>query len=788
MTSSTHNPNPYLSEEGLQASRHEDLRLVSGQGRYAADWNLPNQAHAYMIRSDRAHARVVSMDLSAVAAAPGVLLVLTAKDVDAAGYKGLPTGAALTDKHGVAQRVVPMPVLAVDKVYFVGQPIAMVIATSAQLARDASELAQIDYDDLPTVSSVQQALAGDHGTLHEQAPGNIAMDFANGDAVAVDAAFAKATHRSRHRIHSQRLIGAPLELRACLASFDALSQRFTVYTPTQGMLGMRATLCAITGLAADKIDVIAHDVGGSFGLRGNAYSEHVLIMLASTALRRPVKWVANRSELFVSDLHGRALSLEGELALDADGGILAIRFTNTVDLGAFHCYFGAFVGSRNLAVTMGGVYRVPALAMSSRLVFTNTVPVSAYRGAGRPDIAFAIETLLDAAAAEHGFDRLALRRRNFIPKDAFPYQTSNGTVYDCGEFEAVMDKALGLADFEGFGARQAQSQACGKLRGIGLASYLEASGAGATKDNVFARWDPQGQLHLYGVTGPSGQGHETTFAQLVAEGLGIPAQSVRYRASDPSMTLSGNGTGGSRSLYGAGSAFKNLVPQIIARALPHAAVALNIPAEQLVYENGAFHRGTQSIALLSLAQSLLMSEGVHPLDAQAESTSGSTYPNGCHIAEIEIDPNTGITEIQNYSAIDDLGHIVSRNLVIGQVHGGVVQGVGQAFGEHAVYDEATAQLLSGSFMDYPMPKVGWITKIQWDDHPVPTKLNALGAKGVGESGCSGSLPALSNAMLHALRPLGITALDMPFTASRVWEAIQKAGQEGLSDPARLAPL
>jgi aerobic carbon-monoxide dehydrogenase large subunit len=761
-----------MNAPAMQPSRVEDLRLVSGQGRYASDWNITGQAYAHMIRSDRPHALIKSIDLSSVRSATGVLLVLTAEDVKAAGFKSLPTGAPLVDKHGVDQKTAAMPLLADGKVCFVGQPIAMVIATSAKIAQDASELAVIDFEELPAYASIEHALSNGANSIHAHAPGNIAMDFENGNAAAVVDAFAEAKFRTTHRIESQRLIGAPMEPRAALAQYDVATERYRVMTPTQGMLGMRGTLSAVTGVAVEKIDVVAHDVGGSFGLRGGTYSEQSLLMLASKLLSLPVKWTATRSELFISDWHGRALALEGELALDSDGKILAIRFNDVVNLGAFNCYWGAFIGSKNISVTMGGVYQVPALHMTSRLVFTNTVPVSAYRGAGRPDIAFAIETLIDAACAQHGFDGIALRRKNFIPKDAFPYITANGTTYDCGEFEAVMDKALKMADYDGFASRQELSTKQGKLRGIGVACYLEASGGGGAKDNVLGRWDASGRLTLYGVTGPSGQGHETTFAQLVADGLGVSLQDVRYRASDFTKSIVGNGTGGSRSLYGAGSAFKVLVARMIEKATAAAAQSLSVDASQLKFVGGVFEGAGKRIGLIDLVKQLATKNDVqHPLDTEGDSTSGSTFPNGCHVAEIEIDRDTGVTEIVNYSAVDDLGNIISRQLVLGQVHGGVVQGIGQAFGEHAIYDES-GQLLTGSFMDYPMPRLGCLPKISWDDHPVPTKLNGLGAKGVGESGCSGSLPALSNAMLNALRPLGVLSFDMPFTPARVWVRIR----------------
>jgi aerobic carbon-monoxide dehydrogenase large subunit len=611
-----------MNAPDMQPSRIEDLRLVSGQGRYASDWNITGQVYAHMIRSDRPHALIKSLDLSAVRSAAGVLLVLTADDVKAAGFKSLPTGAPLVDKHGVDQKTAAMPLLADGKVCFVGQPIAMVIATSAKIAQDASELTVIDFEELQAYASIEHALSDGANSIHAQAPGNIAMDFENGHATAVMEAFAKAKYRTTHRIESQRLIGAPMEPRAALAHYDAATDRYRVMTPTQGMLGMRGTLSAVTGVAVEKIDVVAHDVGGSFGLRGGTYSEQSLLMLASKLLNHPVKWTATRSELFISDWHGRALALEGELALDSDGKILAIRFNDVVNLGAFNCYWGAFIGSKNISVTMGGVYQVPALHMSSRLVFTNTVPVSAYRGAGRPDIAFAIETLIDAACAQHGFDGVALRRKNFIPKDAFPYVTANGTTYDCGEFEAVMDKALKMADYDGFASRQEQSVSQGKLRGIGVACYLEASGGGGAKDNVLGRWDATGRLTLFGVTGPSGQGHETTFAQLVADGLGISLQDVRYRASDFTKSIVGNGTGGSRSLYGAGSAFKVLVARMIEKATTMAAQTLSVDPSQLKFVSGVFEGAGKRISLIDLVKQLATSNDVpHPLDSEGDSTS-----------------------------------------------------------------------------------------------------------------------------------------------------------------------
>jgi len=781
--------------------RHEDLRLITGRGRFTADVDLPGQLHAAMVRSDRAHARIRSIDVAPAARAAGVVAILTAADVAAAGFRPLPTGATIKGAAGESHRTAPMPVLAHDRVRFVGQPIAMVIAQSALQARDAAEQVVIDYEELPVATTVRAALAADAVQLHDAAPGNLAMTFEDGDRDAVDRAFAGAAMTSTLRIRSQRLVGSPLELRACVAAHDAARDVTVVYTPTQGMLGMRSSLHAVTGWPAESIEVVAQDVGGSFGIRGGTFSEQVLAMLAARRLGRPVKWVATRSELFVGEWHGRALDLQGSVALDAQGNILALRFEHEADLGAYSCYWSSLIGTRNLAVTMGGVYRVPALHMRSRLVYTNTVPVSAYRGAGRPDIAFIIERVIDHAAAEHGLDRVALRRRNFVPLDAFPYRTANGTVYDCGDFEGVMRQALQRADYDGFPARRREAAARGRLRGIGFACYLEASGGGAApSDQVAGRFGADGTLTLFAMTGPSGQGHETSFAQIVADGLGIPLDQIAYRASDPSSGLVGNGTGGSRSLLGAGSAFKKLVPAIVEQARSHAAATLGVEPASLRFADGRFFRGAgaaaaggaepaaaagaarESIGLLELARQLAApGAGAHPLDCAADSVAGVTFPNGCHVAEIEIDPDTGTTTVETYVAVDDLGNIVSPQLVRGQVHGGVVQGAGQAFGEAAVYDPDTGQLLSGTFTDYTMPRAGLIRTIVSESHPVPTGLNALGAKGVGESGCSGSLPALGNAMADALRGNGLlldTPLDMPYTPARVWQAIRTARPAG----------
>ncbi len=752
--------------------RREDARLLTGGGRYTADWNLPGQLYAFFLRTDRAHAEIVSIDAKAALARRGVHLVLTGADYAASGWKSLPGGVPYEGVGGQKQKKPFWPALAHGKVHYVGQPVALVVADSAALAQDAAEEIAAEYRDLPAVIGFEAATKSGAPQLHADIPGNLAFEYESGDRAAVEAAFAGAALTSRFTLRSQRLVGNPIEPRAFLASVDPASGVFTVYSPSQGMNNMRGFLSAATGLPAEKIRVITELVGGSFGIRSYSYAEHVATMLAAQKLGRPVKWVGTRSEIFLSDNQGRGLTLSAELALGRDGGFLALRFNDRADLGAYSTPFGPQIGSRNITITMGGVYRVPAMYAYTRCAYSNAVPMSAYRGAGRPDIACAIERVVDRAAAEHGFDPVALRRKNFIPPEAMPYKTTNGTTYDCGEFEAVMDKALLLADWKGFPARRERSKREGKLRGIGIATFLEASAAGiAAKDQAHARFDKSGDLHVHTVSQSTGQGHETAFARIFREGLGVPAERIRFHEGDPDIPIVGNGTGGSRSLYGAGSAVKLLVGKLIEAAKPLAAAELG--ANAVEYRDGKFAAGSKSIGFFELAKKLATSSP-HPMDCFAEGAFGATFPNGCHVAEVEIDPETGTTDVVGYATVDDIGNVVDHTSVEGQVHGGVLQGVGQVLAEHAIYDSDTGQLLAGSFMDYPMPRADWMRAIRCDEHAVPTQANALGAKGVGESGTSGALGATMNAILDAVRPAGISDLDMPVTPDRLWRALREA--------------
>jgi carbon-monoxide dehydrogenase large subunit len=762
----------------MQPSRREDLRLIQGQGHYTADWNQPNQLYGYSLRSPYAHANIVSINTEAARAVPGVVAVYTHQDT-ASGFQTITGGVAYKGRNDQSMKKPFNPVLADKKVHYAGQVVAYVIAENAAVAQDAAELIEVEYNELPSAVTFDDAVKPGAPQLHAEVPNNIAFEFERGDAAAAEEAFKRAKYVTGIHLESQRLVAGPMEPRACLAEYHKDSDSYTIYSSTQGIGNMRNHLAQITGIAPDKLEIIAEDVGGSFGIRSTPYAEHLLSLFAAKQLGRPVKWVSTRSESFLSDYQGRALVLNGEIAIDENGKFLAFRWNDEADLGAYASPFGAMIGTQNLSVTCGGVYHVPVLYMQSRCAYTNTTPVSAYRGAGRPDIAFGIERLVDKACYEHGLDPVETRRKNFVTPAQMPYKTPMGTTYDCGDFAAVMDDALEQADWAGFEARRAASAKQGKLRGIGFGSFLEASAAGAApKDQTVAKVAADGVITIYCVAGASGQGHETTFEDLFAGELGIPVKNVRYRASDSRLTLIGNGTGGSRTTLGQGSSFKLLAQTLREKAAPHAAKALGVAVDAVSYAGGKFSAAGKSIGLIELAKLLnasLDTATPHPLDCEAEGSSGVTFPNGCHVAEVEFDPETGVGEIVAYAAVDDLGNVLQPLLVAGQVHGGVVQGAGQVFGEHAVYDRESGQFLTGSFMDYAMPRAGMVPiAMKWRGHPVPTKTNLLGAKGVGESGCSGSLPALMNAVMNAMRQVGVTDIQMPVIPSKVWQALESA--------------
>ena len=758
------------------AQRREDLRLITGRGRYTADVNLPGQLHAAFLRADRAHAQIVSIDTAPALARPGVVAVLTGADALAAQYTQFPNLMAFTGRNGAQILKPERPVLATTAVRYVGETVAMVVAESALAAQDALDAIVIDYRDLGAVATVEDALVAGAPQLHANIPGNLCFEWETGDAAAVEQAFAKAAHVTRLKVITTRVAPSPMEPRGNLVSYDAASESYDIYTPSQGMVMLRKQISTLSGVPEAKLRVHTRDVGGSFGQRSGVYPEHGALMIAAKRLGRPVKWVGSRAEGFMSDAHGRGLGIAGELALDLDGKFLAARYEFLCDMGAYLTPTGSISHLRNPATLMTGVYKTPALYGSFKVVLTNTVPIAAYRGAGRPDIAYAVERLVDRAADELKIERSEIRRRNFIPPDAFPYKTPTVGVYEPSDFAGCLDQALKTADWQGFEARRAEAKQRGKLRGMGLSTIIEATGAGVfPKDQVAIEVDGEGKLTVYTVSLSSGQGHETTFTSVVADTLGLPHEAVTLRECDPAHDLVGNHTGGSRSMAGVGSVCKVAADKLIEQAKPLAAEELELEPSQVDYAGGAFKSrdSEKSISFVQLAKKLAGRQP-HPMNTLAEATVGSTWPNGCHIAEVEIDPDTGVTEIASYVAVDDCGVVINHSIVEGQVHGGVTQGAGQMFQEEVVYDRGSGQLLTGSFMDYCMPRAGLVRDIDVGDHPLPSKLNAIGAKGVGESGCTASLPALANAMTDALRPAGVGHLDMPYTPSKVWHSIQAA--------------
>jgi carbon-monoxide dehydrogenase large subunit len=703
------------------------------------------------------------------------LAVLTGKDVAEAGYKSIPTNLGVKDRFGQPLKKPPRPVLAQGKVRHVGECVACIVAGSQAAAQDAAELIEVEYRELPAVTVARQALEPGAPQLHAELAGNLSFDWVAGDEAATEAAFRSAARVVKLALDNQRMVGNPMEPRACAATYDAATQKYALYACTQGTAGMRGQLVYTMGVPDDKIDVIAEDVGGGFGVRFNMYPEYSAVLLAAKKTGRPVKWTGSRSEVFLSDEQGRDVASTSELALDASGKFLALRFSYVADLGAYLAPTGPFINTQGVVACLTGVYEIPAACARVQLAVTNKSPSAAYRGAGRPVMSYMIERLVDEAAVELGIDPAELRRRNLVTQEKFPYKASNGITYDCGDFEGVLADALKASDWAGFSARRAESGTRGKLLGRGMATYIEASGGGfAPSDQVELRFSAEGTVTMYAVSHSHGQGHETSYAQIVSAVTGVPMENFRLRNGDPAVRLVGNATGGSRSLLGVGSVMQLAAKQVVEKGLALAAKDLEAAAADIEFADGVYRiKGTdRSVALIALAKKYAGTP--QSLDVKTEGRFGVTFPNGCHVAEVEIEPETGIAEIVKFTAVDDAGNIVNHQIVEGQMQGGITQGAGQVFGEYAVYDPDTGQLLSGSFMDYFMPRAGLVGGLAIHEHPVPTASNPLGAKGVGEAGVSGSLPALMNAVLDALRPAGVTHFDMPATPDRIWRALRDA--------------
>jgi len=766
---------------GQPVRRSEDPKLVRGEGRYTDDISRPRQAYAVMVRSREAHGVIRSIDLETAKKMPGVLAVLTGADL--AGYGALKSTLPLKNRDGTPIHYVPRPALTQDKVRFVGDPIACVIAETVARAKDAAEAVVLDIEPLVPVLKPVEAVKPGAPLVFEQVSNNIALDYHYGDAEKVAEAFAKAKHVTRLETSNQRMIVAPMEPRAAIGEYDPATVKWTLYSSSQGVHAMKTTLMDILHAPADKVRVITGHIGGSFGMKAAVYPEYICILHAARLLHRPVKWTDERSGSFVSDHHGRAQDMVIEIGFDEDAHILAIRLTGYGDMGGYLAQFGPLLSTGNQVKNIASVYRTPLIEVATKCVFTTTSHVSAYRGAGRPEGNYYVERALDLAAMEMGIDRIELRKRNMIRKSDLPFKAASDMTYDCGDFLGVLKQALDLADYAGFRKRKRESKKNGMLRGLGIGCYLEVT-AGGGKELGAIHFDADGMVTIVTGTMDFGMGHATTYAQIVTDTLGIPFERIRLVEGDSDQMAYGNGSGGSRSVMFAGTALTESSQLVIERGKQIASHVLEVAASDIEFEAGRFViAGTdRSIGLLELAQRLhsglkLPDGGPNSLnvDHVGDKPVPFAFPNGCHIAEVEVDPQTGRAQVVRYSAVNDLGTIVNPLLVEGQIQGGVVQGLGQALLEQAVYDN-DGQLITGSFMDYAMPRAHDAPMIAVASHPVPTKSNPLGAKGCGEAGTSGGLPAVANAVIDALSDYGIGHLEMPMTPARIWQAIEQAKQ------------
>jgi aerobic carbon-monoxide dehydrogenase large subunit len=766
---------------GQPVLRSEDPALVRGEGRFTDDVSISGQAHAVIVRSRHAHGVIRNIDTAAAKSMPGVLGVYTGADLAAAGYGTLKCIVPFKNRDGSEMRKPPRHALATGKVRYVGDPVGFVVAETLLQAKDAAEAVEVEIDPLPAIINPEDAAGDGAPQLYDDVPNNTALDWHYGDAEAVKAAFAKAAHVTQLKIVNSRVVVNAMEPRAAVASF--LNGRFTLYSCSQGVFGMRANIAALLNVDPKQVRVVTGNVGGSFGMKAAPYPEYVCILHAARALGRPVKWTDERSGSFVSDSHGRDHRVEAELALDADGKFLAVRLTSFGNMGGFLANVGPMPSTQNAVKNVQSVYRTPLIEVSTKCVFTNTSHVSAYRGAGRPEGNYYMERLIDTAAAEMEIDRLELRRRNFIRPREMPHKTASGSTYDSGEFATVLKKAVEAADTKGFRQRKRQSRKNGKLRGLGVGSFLEVT-AGPQKDMAGISFDDDGGITLVTGTQDFGMGHASPFAQVLCDKLGVPFDQVRVVQGDSDRLVAGGGSGGSKSIMHSGTAIVEAAAKVIEQGRQIASHMLEASASDIEFKDGRFViSGTdRAIDIMELAQKLRggvnLPDGIPPsLDVKhvSDGPGASTYPNGCHVAEVEVDPETGVIELVKYSCVNDFGTVINPMIVEGQLHGGVVQGIGQALMEMTAYD-SEGQLLTGSYMDYALPRAVDAPMFEVINHPVPARTNPLGVKGCGEAGCAGSLTSIMNAVVDALSEYGIRHIDMPATPHKVWQAIRAAGE------------
>ena len=767
---------------GQAVRRFEDVRLLRGEGRFHDDVNLPGQTHAVLVRSTHAHARILGIDAAAARRAPGVLAIVTGRDLAREGLGTMRMTLKRTRPDGSPMWAPPHHGLVRDRARYVGDPVALVVAATRAQAEDAAERVRIDYEPLASVTSAAAAVLPGSPPVWDECPDNVSNVFAAGDKAATDAAFDRAARVVRRRYVITRVHAQYIEPRGALGVYDPGEDRYTLYADVQYPHRVRSALATnIFKIPEHRIRVVAGDIGGAFGTKGWQYPEHRLVLWAARKLRRPVKWVCERREAVPADEHARDNVSEAELALDGEGRFLALRVRTLANVGAYVSSDRNLLATFGNVVTLVGVYTFPAAHVQVLSVLTNTNPTAPYRGAGRPEATYVIERLIDDAARELAVDPVELRRTNLIPASAMPCRTPLGVTYDCGEFEKNMDAALKLADVPGFAARREASRRRGLLRGIGVVNAIERA-AGPQPEFAEIRFAPSGSATVFMGTKNQGQGHETTFKQILHERLGLDPGEVRYIDGDTDRVGFGMGTMGSRSTVIGGTALWLAADKVIAKGKRIAARLLEAAPDDITFADGTFAVvGTdRAVALRDVARAAFqpaqLPPGLEPglYETGTFAPPADTWPNGCHICEVEVDPDSGAVTLVSYVIVDDVGTVINPLTLKGQIHGGVAQGAGQALMEQVVYDQDSGQLLTASFMDYAMPRADTLPDVRIESHPVPTRLNPLGAKGAGEAGTVGALPAVMNAVVDALAPLGVLGLDMPASSARVWEAIRTA--------------
>ncbi|MBY0530938.1 MAG: xanthine dehydrogenase family protein molybdopterin-binding subunit [Xanthobacteraceae bacterium] len=761
------------------AQRSEDEPLVTGQGQFTDDINLPGQAFAAFLRAPVGHAKVNHVDTSEAQTMPGVIGIYTGADLIADGLGNIPPVAIGVGRNGKPMIAASMPPLVHDRIRYAGEPAAIVVADSLRQALDAAEKIEIDYELLESASHVNEAISSGAERLHENAPGNLAIDWTDGDAKAIENAFAKAAHIETVLLEDTRVAAVAMEPRAAIGQWDAKAEKYTLTASTQGVAVIRKLLAeGVFKVPLEKIRVLTPDVGGGFGMKAQTYPEYAVLLYAARKTGRPVKWRATRVESFLADSHGRDGVLEGDMAFDKEGKILGFRVRNKVGIGAYTTQYAAIFSTMNTKNCLSSVYRIPAIAIDVKMVFTNAAPLGPYRGAGRPEAIYLIERLLDNAARKMNVDRIEIRRKNLIPPDAMPYKTPNGPIYDSGEFEKVLDKALALSDWNGFEKRREQSSNAGKLRGIGICCFLEVAG-GILNEKADLRFDADGTAAIRLGVQAMGQGHLSTLPRVVANRLGIDISKVKLIEGDSDEVPDGTPSVASRSLMMAGSASAIACDDAIAKGRKHAAQMFGVGEETIEYKDGDFRvpQTNHVISLLDLARrspagQVLPPYEKSPLNSLSEFVSPQmSFPNGCHVCEVEIEPETGAVSIAGYAAVDDVGNIIHETIVDGQMHGGIAQGLGQVLGEHIQYSDG--QLINASLMDYFVPRADSVPMFKTAHHSVPCTTNPIGVKGAGESGVAGSLPSGIAAVIDALSVYGVEHFDLPASPSRIWAAINE---------------